>query len=676
MKHPARPWPRLLAGLLAGAAVLLPPPGARAPEAPPQSADLAEPHPLDPLSAAEIERAAGILKKAKHLPDGVFFPTLVLHEPSKEQVRAHRPGWPFPRAALAVVYDSKKNETHQALVDLVRDRVTSYEPVPGVQPRIFGDEFDKVQELVRADPDVKKQLGKRGFPDPKQVYVELWATSFLPEPGQPKGARLARVLFYDRHEGSNPYVRPIAGLMAVVNLNTLRVVRVVADDSAPVSKNPDNFFEPRQLRPTPPDLPPLRPDPFQAPDFQVRGHEVRWQNWSFRFANHPREALVLYQVSYEDHGRVRPVLYRGSLAELVVPYGEPGPLWDWRAPFDEGEYGLGLATTALARGRQVPDNAVLLPSVLAGDHGEPVVLPDSIAVYERDGGVLWQHADAVESKRLECRRARELVITCEIVAGNYDYALSWVFGQDGGLRAEIELGGIPLARAVLTKTCQRCAGKDPEKAEDGHGTVVAPHVVAPNHQHWFCFRLDLDVDGPANTVSELSVRPAPGKDGSDFTLDERVLATEQEAQRDLKPARQRCWKVYNPDPNARTVLGHSPGYVLEPGENTVPLQGAESFVRRRAAFLDHHLWVTRYKPDELYPAGDYPSGSTGGEGLPRFIDDNEKLENADVVLWYTCGVTHVPRPEDWPVMPSVRVGFRLVPHGFFPRNPALDVPGR
>jgi primary-amine oxidase len=203
---------------------------------------------------------------------------------------------------------------------------------------------------------------------------------------------------------------------------------------------------------------------------------------------------------------------------------------------------------------------------------------------------------------------------------------------------------------------------------------MAPHIVAPNHQHWFCFRLDLDVDGVANTVSELSVKPAPPGGGAAFTLDERVLGTEQEAQGDLDLASQRCWKVYNPA--VRTKLGHHPGYVLEPGENTVPHQAPDSAVRRRAAFLNHHLWVTRYKRDELYPAGDYPSGSSGGDGLPEYTKDNQKLVGEDVVLWYTCGVTHVPRPEDWPVMPSVRVGFRLVPHGFFTRNPALDVPDR
>ena len=44
------------------------------------------------------------------------------------------------------------------------------------------------------------------------------------------------------------------------------------------------------------------------------------------------------------------------------------------------------------------------------------------------------------------------------------------------------------------------------------------------------------------------------------------------------------------------------------------------------------------------------------------------------MLWHTFGVTHVPRPEDWPVMPVEYTGFTLIPFGFFDRNPALDVP--
>ena len=45
-----------------------------------------------------------------------------------------------------------------------------------------------------------------------------------------------------------------------------------------------------------------------------------------------------------------------------------------------------------------------------------------------------------------------------------------------------------------------------------------------------------------------------------------------------------------------------------------------------------------------------------------------------MVLWYTFGHTHLPRPEDYPVMPTAYIGFMLKPNGFFDLNPANDVP--
>jgi primary-amine oxidase len=61
-------------------------------------------------------------------------------------------------------------------------------------------------------------------------------------------------------------------------------------------------------------------------------------------------------------------------------------------------------------------------------------------------------------------------------------------------------------------------------------------------------------------------------------------------------------------------------------------------------------------------------------GLPAWTRANRPVENADVVLWHTVGVTHIPRSEDWPVMPTEVAGFMLLPNNFFDRNPALDVP--
>jgi primary-amine oxidase len=115
------------------------------------------------------------------------------------------------------------------------------------------------------------------------------------------------------------------------------------------------------------------------------------------------------------------------------------------------------------------------------------------------------------------------------------------------------------------------------------------------------------------------------------------------------------------------------GYVLVPGENAVPFVDPNSALGKRAGFINAHLWVTPYEPTERYAAGSYVMGP-GPDGLPKWTRANRSIENQDIVVWYTMGVTHIPRPEEWPVMPVHRAGFKLLPSGFFSRNPALDVP--
>jgi primary-amine oxidase len=403
----------------------------------------------------------------------------------------------------------------------------------------------------------------------------------------------------------------------------------------------------------------------------VEGHAVRWQEWRFRFALDPREGLVLYTAGCQEGDRLRPVLYRASLSEMAVPYADPDPNWTFRSAFDVGEYGIGRFANSLAPAADVPENAVFFEATLADDHGAPYAQPRAVALYERDGGLLWRHYNE-ETERLETRRARELVLTCITTIGNYDYALSWIFRQDGSLAAEVLLTGIMLTKGVPARQAEGRTGM-----EEPYGHLVAPNVLAVNHQHFFNFRLDLDVDGATpNSVYELETRAAPaGRQnpaGNAFFMTEQLLASEQKAQRDLNLAANRLWKVVNPA--ARGALGGPPGFLLIPGANAVPYARPEAFVRRRAGFLDHHLWVTRYAPGERYAAGDYLNQSRGGEGLPKWTKADRSIKNEDVVLWYTMGVTHLPRPEEWPVMAAHRAGFQMLPAGFFERNPALTLP--
>jgi primary-amine oxidase len=363
-------------------------------------------------------------------------------------------------------------------------------------------------------------------------------------------------------------------------------------------------------------------------------------------------------VGYEDGGRVRPVLYRGSLSEMVVPYGDPSGGWFFRNSFDAGELGLGLNATPLRAGVDCPQNCTLYDAVLSDAEGRPAAFPRAVALYERDGGIAWKHDE-------EARRARDLVLGFVSTVGNYDYGFDWIFHQDGSLEVRVALTGVMAAKAIA-------AGE-----HDPYSHMVGPNLAAPHHQHFFTFRLDLDVDGPTpNRVVEMNTVPVPTGPGNPyggaFQMVETPLRTESEAQRNLDLSTGRKWIVTNPA--ARNALGHPTGYAVLPGENAVPFAQPDSWVRRRAAFLDSHIWVTPYRAGEMYAGGDYPNQSRGGDGLRQWTAANRDIHNHDVVLWYTLGITHNPRPEDWPVMPVHAAGFKLVPWGFFARNPALDLP--
>jgi primary-amine oxidase len=295
-------------------------------------------------------------------------------------------------------------------------------------------------------------------------------------------------------------------------------------------------------------------------------------------------------------------------------------------------------------------------------------------MYERDGGVLWKHYD-IYTKNNDVRRSKELVIFFVAAIGNYDYALAYVFRQDGTLAVECQLTGIMLPMGVAEKTVD---GHHTTAAWGPYGHLVAPNVVAPHHQHFFNFRIDFDVDGTGNSALEHNTRQV--EDGGDnppwmnvFTMETTTLKSEKEAGRLMNLASSRKWSVVNP--SKKTALGYNPGFYLIPGENSLPYLHPDSITRKRAGFIENHFWVTRYREGEVYAGGTYPNqGRSIGEGLPAWVKDNESLENQDLVAWYTFGVTHIPRPEEWPVMPTAHAGFKIIPSGFFTQNPAMDVP--
>jgi primary-amine oxidase len=216
----------------------------------------------------------------------------------------------------------------------------------------------------------------------------------------------------------------------------------------------------------------------------------------------------------------------------------------------------------------------------------------------------------------------------------------------------------------------------PPGQQPPYGTLVDNRTYAPFHQHFIVARLDLDVDGRANTVYAVESEPAAtGPDdpyGLGLRLRQTPLRTEAEGQQDYDWAAQRSWKVESTDTS--NSLGAPTGYKLVPGGSFPALLDRSSAVLRRARVIEHTLWVTPYHPDERWPCGDFPTQSAADSGLPVWTAQNRSIAGTDVVLWYVFGIHHITRPEDWPIMPVDTVSFWLKPFGFFDRNPALDLP--
>jgi primary-amine oxidase len=624
-------------------------------------------HPLDPLTVAEIGRASELIRGTAGTNFGprTRFVTIELAAPAKDAVLTWAGGGPLPpREAFAVLLDRDAGNgngvTYEVTVSLTDNGVISCQPAAGVQPLADVTELAEAEELLRLDPAFQHALARRGVTDFTTVQVDAWpAGNFGPSDGPER--RLARGLAFIRPHGEdNEWAHPVDGVIGLVDLNRLEVLGVEDHGVVPIPPETGDFGNDPDIRK---DLKPLEITQREGPSFSLEGRVIEWQHWHIHMGFTPREGLVLNQIGYRDQGRLRPILYRASLSEMVVPYGDPSPTHFFKNAFDAGENGVGIATVPLELGCDCLGEIRYLDAAICDAKGEPAEIKNAICIHEEDVGVLWRHVQW-RTGQGTVRRSRRLVISSFVAIGNYDYGFFWYFYQDGSIEYEIKLTGVLSTGGVAP-------GTRPE-----HGVLIAPQLNAMLHQHYFNMRLDFDIDGQRNTVEEVwteSVPPGPGNPhGNAFRVRRRALESELAARRRIDTGSARYWEIINP--SVRHRLGDPVGYRLVPGENTVPFAQPDAAVRKRAGFIEHHIAVTPYRAGERYAAGDYPNQHPGGAGLPEWVAADRPLMDEDIVVWYTMGHHHVPRPEDWPVMPVAMIGFKLKPAGFFAGNPSLDVP--
>lgn len=564
-------------------------------------------HPLSAFSPAEFEQALQLLRAQGHVTSTTVFPLVVPREPSKEELEGFQAGGPVPRRVLVVAYDTAQNQTFEAVVRLTPPgTVESWTLIPGVQPPLSSRDFKLTDALVWRDERWTAALQRRGVNRPEAIYLDIWAMGPSDDP-QLQHHRLVKVLPFFKGDTHYAHARPVEGLIALVDLTAQRVAEVTDQGNVPIPKGVGAYDE-QSVGPLRPRLHPVVLTHPEGRNFSLSGNEVRWQNWRFRVEAHPREGPVLHLVTYSDQGRERRILHRLSLSEMVVPYGDPQATWSWRSAFDVGEYGFGDKTSSLEPGADVPSNALFLPAAYADDSGKAQETPRALAIYERDGGVLWKHYDA-HRKHNEARLGIELVVTFGVVIENYDYLLNYIFKQDGSLEVEAVLTGIMLAKAVPPQT-----GTAGHAEHDAYGHLVAEGVVAVHHQHFFSFRLDFDVDGRRNSVLEMNSAPIPpgpaNPQGNAFSMRMEPLRTERQAQRDMNLASARRWLIINPD--ERNGLGQPTGYALVPGENSLPFAAPGQPVPQARGLHQPRLLGHTLRPQRAERRGGLPQSKPRG----------------------------------------------------------------
>ena len=632
-------------------------------------------NPLNPLSAEEIKATVEILKAGGNYQPGYRFSEITLHMPPKEDV------WAFAmdgkavtaaRSAEVTVLDGK--HVIEGTVDLQARKVTRWERKEGAHGMVLLDDFATVQAAIESSPAYIEALAKRGITDIKKVVTTpLTVGYFDTKDGLQQQDRLLKIVSYLDVGDGNYWAHPIENLVAVLDLVQKKIIKIEDQGVIPVpmKATPYNGSDRKASAPRKP----LEITEPEGKNYTITGNTLHWRNWDFHVRLDSRVGLSLSTVTFNDQGTKRKVMYEGSLGGMIVPYGDPDVGWYFKAYLDSGEYGMGTLTSSIEPGKDAPKNAVYLDATLADFNGAPAAIPNAIAVFERYAGPEYKHQEMGQPNVSTERR--ELVVRWISTVGNYDYMFDWVFSENGTIGINAGATGIEAVKGVKSRTMQDATAKEDTR----YGTLLAPNVVGTTHQHIYNFRLDLDVDGEANTLTEIDPVVLPNTTGTPRTstmqLVERSVATEKQAAQKFDPSTVRLLS----NTNKTNKVGNPVSYQLIPyAGGTHPLAkganfGKDEWIYNRLSFMDKQLWVTKYNADERFPEGKYPNRSDKDTGLGQFSADDQNIVNTDSVVWLTTGTTHIARAEEWPMMPTEWVNVLLKPWNYFSETPTLHLGG-
>ena len=568
------------------------------------------PHPFDPLSSSEIETAVEVVRESH---SAVHFNAVTLFEPNKSEMLAwlEKPeSAPKPKRIADIVAIGKGSKVFDGHVDLAEKKLVKWEETPGVQPLITMEDLQIVEHICRKDPGVIEQCGILGIPpeDMHKVYADPWTIGFDERFGNK--IRLQQALMYYRpHIDDSQYTYPL-DFCPIYDADQQKIVHIdVPKLRRPLSKAPPQNYHAAAIAETGGYREGVKPINIIQPEgvsFQVKGRTIEWQNWSVHVGFNYREGIVLNNITYFDKAEdaIRPIFYRLSLAEMVVPYGNPEHPHQRKHAFDLGEYGGGYMTNSLALGCDCKGSIHYMDFDFVNKAGQPQSIKNAICIHEEDAGILFKHTDFRDDS-VVVTRARKLIISHIFTAANYEYCVYWIFHQDGTVQLEIKLTGILNTYSI-----------NPDEDTKGWGTEVYPGVNAHNHQHLFCLRVDPNIDGPNNTIVQVDATRGPGEVGSEenkygnaFYAKRTKYTTPTEAIADYDGSTSRTWDMCNENklnPYSKKPVAYK--LVSREVPDLLPKEGG--IVWKRAGFARHAVHVTKCTSFPVPGSSTPPSGSS------------------------------------------------------------------
>jgi primary-amine oxidase len=634
-------------------------------------------HPLDPLSPPEIQVIVSLVKE-KYAGKKIAFNTVTLKEPTKKafydwkEKNGPRP----PRLGLFVILEAGVSGVQEGIVDVGNLYVTELKHVTGVQPILTVEDLQATEATIRKDPSVIEQCVLSGIPatEMHKVYCDPWTIGYDERYGSERRLQQA-MMYYRAHEDDSQYSHPL-DFVPIVDTETQEVIHIdVPDVRRPLSKNPHTNFYPSDAVKKfgyRDDRKPINVTQPEGVSFKLDGNVLEWSNFKFHVGFNYREGIVLSDITYNDHGKVRPIFHRMSLAEMVVPYGDPSFKHFRKHALDIGEYGAGYMTNPLALGCDCKGVIHYLDAFFANRAGEPITVKNAVCIHEEDDGILYKHSDFRDDFGTTIvTRAQKLIISQIFTAANYEYCIYWNFLNDGSIKLDIKLTGI-LNTSVA----------NPGETTLPWGTTVYPQVNAHNHQHLFSLRIDPRVDGDNNSVVQSDVLPSPHPLGSlenpygnAWYGKGTVYKTVAESLTHADASTSRSWDIINPN-SINPYSGKPASYKIVSGQAPLMMAKENSIPAKRAPWARHAMNVVKYDEDRLYPSGFHvPQTSGDGPlGIKEWIGDGkDSIENTDIIVFHTFGISHVPAPEDFPLMPAEPIEVLIRPRNFFTQNPALDI---